>query len=111
MDLVNELTQKNRELTASIRALRDTGTALAKAERDYKIELRRCTLEELDKGTKVSALDKLLYGIPTVAELRFKRDICDVVYKANQDSINATKLQIRIIESQINREWGSNGSV
>jgi hypothetical protein len=38
--------------------------------------------------------------------LRFKRDVCETVYQANQESINVLKLNIRIIESQLQREWG-----
>jgi hypothetical protein len=35
------------------------------------------------------------------------RDIKEVVYNANQESINSLKLQLRLIESQLNREWGN----
>lgn len=51
-------------------------------------------------------IDKVAYGIPSIAELRFKRDCAETIYKANQESINSIKLQIRILESQIEREWG-----
>ena len=40
MDLLNELQQKLKELDMSVRSLRTTGSAYAKAERDYKIKLR-----------------------------------------------------------------------
>ena len=56
----------------------------------------------------VGMIDKTCYGIPSVAEARFRRDVAEAVYKANQEAINSLKLQMRLIESQINREWGKN---
>lgn len=107
MDLINSLQQKDRELSASIRELRNTGSALAEAERDYKIKLREASLQLRTEGMAVTLIDKVVYGVPEVAELRFKRDIAETIYNANQEAINSTKLQMRMIESQINREWSN----
>lgn len=105
MDLVNELQQKIKELEISIKKLRETGTAYAEAERDYKILLRQECLKLRDDGMAIGMIDKTCYGIPSVAEARFKRDVAETIWKANQEAINSIKLQIRIIESQLQREW------
>ena len=107
MDLLNELNQKIRELECSIKSLRKTGTAYAEAEKNYKIKLREECLKLRDDGMAIGMIDKTCYGIPSIAELRFKRDSAEAVYKANQEAINSTKLQIRILESQIEREYGN----
>lgn len=107
MDLLEQLKQKIAELEASIKSLRNTGTEYAKKERDYKILLRQECLKLRDEGMAIGMIDKTCYGIPSVAEARFQRDIAEAVYKANQEAINSTKLQIRIIESQISREWNN----
>ena len=106
MDLWSEIEQKIKELDVSVRALRKTGTEFATAERDYKKRLREEALKLKADGMAVTLIDKVVYGVPEVAELRFKRDVCEAVYQANQESINVLKLNIRIIESQLNREWG-----
>ncbi len=106
MDLLNELQQKLKELDISVKQLRVSGTAYAKAERDYKIKLREECLKLRDEGMAIGMIDKTAYGIPSIANLRFQRDCAEAVYKANQESINSIKLQIRILESQIDREWG-----
>ena len=106
MDLWGEIEQKIKELDVSVRALRKTGTEFATAERDYKKRLREEALKLKADGMAVTLIDKVVYGVPEVAELRFKRDVCETVYRANQESINVLKLNIRIIESQLNREWG-----
>lgn len=106
MDLYNELTQKIKELNISIKKLRETGTEYAEAERDYKITLRQEALKlRAEKGMPVTLIQQVVYGVPEVAEKRFKRDVKEAVYKANLESINSTKLQIRVIENQLQREY------
>ena len=107
-DLYNDLQQKIKELNISIKKLRETGTEYADAEKDYKITLRQEALKlRAEKGMPVTLIQQVVYGVPEVAEKRFKRDCKEAVYKANQEAINSTKLQIRVLESQLDREWGN----
>lgn len=110
MELDNELDQKRKQLDASVLKLRESGTAYAQAERDYKVLLRQECLKLRDEGMAIGMIDKTCYGIPSVAEARFRRDIAEAVYKANQEAINSLKLQIRLIENQISREFGNAGN-
>lgn len=110
MDLYNELESKIQELEVSIRSLRKTGSNYAEAERDYKILLRQEVLKLRDEGQAIGVITLTCYGIPSVAEARFKRDIAETIYKANQEAISTIKLQIRVLENQINREFGMEGN-
>lgn len=105
-DLWQELRSKSQQLETSIKSLRRTGAEYAQAERDYKVLLRQECLKLKDDGMAIGLIDKTCYGIPSVAEARFKRDVSEAVYKANQEAINSLKLQLRLIDSQINRDWG-----
>lgn len=107
MDLVNELQIKINQLEASLKELRKSGTNYAKAERDYKILLRQECLKLRDDGMAIGMIDKTCYGIPSVAEARFQRDVAQTIYQANLEAINTLKLQLRLIENQISREFGS----
>lgn len=107
MNLFNELQQKTKDLEISIKTLRQSGTNYAQAERDYKVLLRQECLKLRDEGMAIGMIDKTCYGIPSVAEARFKRDVAEAVYKANLEAINSIKLQMRIIEGQLEREWNS----
>ena len=108
MDLLNDLNQKIKELNLSIKELRNTGTKYAEAERDYKITLRQEALKlRAEKGMAITLIQQVVYGVPEVAEKRFQRDVAEAVYKANQEAINSIKLQIRVIESQLSREWSN----
>ena len=111
MALLEDLEIKNKELTQSIKMLRENGIKLAEAERDYKIKLRQEALKlRAEKNMPVTLIAQIIYGVPEVADLRFKRDIAEAMYNANQEHINTTKLQLRIIENQLDREWHSGGS-
>ena len=105
-ELIQELQSKTRQLEASIKLLRQNGTAYAQAERDYKILLRQECLKLRDEGMAIGMINMTAYGIPSVAEARFKRDVCEATYKANQEAIQSIKLQMRLIEGQIQRDWG-----
>lgn len=107
-DLFLEQQSRQKQLDISIRQLRKTGTDYAQAERDYKVLLRQEVLKLRDEGTAVGVIDKICYGIPSVAEARFKRDVAEAVYKANLEAINSIKLQLRLLDAQIQREWGAN---
>jgi len=107
-DLFNELQQKIKELNISIKKLRETGTEYAEAEKDYKITLRQEALKlRAEKGMPVTLIQQVVYGVPEVAEKRFQRDVKEAIYQANQEAINSTKLQIRVIEGQLQREWSN----
>ena len=106
-DLYQELQQKTKQLEVSIKQLRKSGTDYAEAERDYKILLRSECLKLRDEGMAIGLIGKTCFGIPSVAEARFKRDVSEAVYKANMEAINSIKLQLRLIEGQLQREWGA----
>lgn len=74
-------------------------------EQKYKIALSEEALRLKNQGMAVTLIDKVIYG--RVAEQRFKRDTAEVMYKTAQENINSIKLQMRILDSQINREWGA----
>ena len=108
MDLYNDIQQKLKELDISIKSLRKTGTEYAQAEENYKLKLREeaLKLREEDKMA-VTLIQQIIYGVPTVAKLRFERDVKEVIYKANLEAILSIKLQIKVLENQLDREWGA----
>lgn len=108
-DLWSEVQSKTKQLDYSVKELRKSGTAYAEAERVYKIKLREWCLKLRSQDMPIGLIDKTCYGIPEIAELRFKRDCAQAVYRANLEAINAIKLEIRIINEQLGRELGRPG--
>ena len=110
MGLYQELETKTRLLDQAVRELRGRGTALAQAERDYKVAAAKKIVELRDRGYPVTVIPDLMRGDEEVSLLRFKRDCAETLWKSALEYIQVTKLQIRIIEAQIEREWGQAGT-
>lgn len=111
LNLYQELQNKTDLLDVAVRELRGRGTAFAQAERDYKVALAEAILGERSKGTPVTIIGDVCRGKPDIAKLRFERDCAEVLYKSAMEAINSLKLQLRLIENQIQREWGQAGGV
>lgn len=109
MDLYEDIVALMAELTASIRKLRENGAKLAEAEKDYKITLRQEALKLRASDMPVTLINQVIYGVPEVADKRFKRDVEQANYETNREHINVTKLKLRILENQLAREWGNAG--
>ena len=103
--LIDEIQKVYDLLTQSIKSLKRTSEAYATAERDYKILLRQEALKLKEEGMAIGLINLTCYGIPSVAEARFKRDIAEATYKANQEAIASYKLQLRLLDAQAQREW------
>ena len=109
MELWEELKTKNAQLETALRTYRQNGIALAEAERNYKEAVSKEVLRLRDEGIAVTLINQIIYGLPSISTLRFERDCAEVVYRANEEAINVKKLQIRLIEAQISREFGFAG--
>ena len=106
-DLIQEIGAKSALLDAAIKQLGIRGKAYAQAEHDYRVAMRKKILDERAKGTPVTIISDLCRGDPEVAKLRLERDIALTVYESAQEAIQSIKLQIRILDNQVSREWGN----
>ena len=107
MELYEEILKLINDLDYSVKNLRKNGTDYAEKEKEYKICLRNEALKlRAEQNMPVTLINQIIYGVPEVAELRLKRDISETIYDANKEAINSIKLKLRILEGQLNREWG-----
>lgn len=111
LNLYQELQNKTDLLDVAVRELRSRGTAFAQAERDYKVALAEALLNERSNGMPMTIIGDVCRGKRDIAKLRFDRDCAEVLYKSAMEAINSLKLQLRLIENQIQREWGQAGGV
>lgn len=107
MDLWTELNEKRVMLDKAIETLATNGYDLAAKERDYKIAINKKALQLRAEDTPVTLINTIIYGYEDIAQLRFERDTAQVKYNSNLEYINTIKLQIRILEGQLNREYGN----
>lgn len=105
VELIQEIGAKSSLLDAAVKQLGVRGKAYAQAEREYKVALAKRIMQEREKGTPVTIISDICRGDSEIARLRFERDCAEVVYKSAMEAIQSIKLQIRILDSQIEREW------
>ena len=99
-DLINELNDLSRRLTESVSYMRRAGENFA-----YKIAINQEFLKLRVDGTPVTMIAQIVKGQPEVAPKMLERDIAETLYKTAQENIQAIKLQMRILENQIDREY------
>lgn len=104
-DLYMNLQSKVALLDESLKQIKQRGRNYAKAEQDYRVALSKKILTERDNGVPVTVINDICRGSAEVAQLKFERDVAESVYKAALEAINVYKLQIRLLEGQIDREY------
>lgn len=104
-ELFGERDELSTQLRDSIKLMAKYGKEFAIAESEYKVELATTALELKDSGMAATMVNMVVYGTREVPKKRMKRDIAEVMYKTAQENIQSIKLQLRLIEAQIEREW------
>ena len=105
-ELINEIGAKSALLDKAIGQLGARGRAYAQAERDYRVALRKAVLAARAEGTPLTIISDICRGDAEIARLRLERDIAQTVYESAREAIQGYKLQIRILDAQLEREWG-----
>lgn len=105
--MINEIEEKRKYLDKAIEKLKTNGIDLAQKEKDYKIALNKKALELRNQEMPVTLINQVIFGYDDIADLRFQRDVAQATYNANQEYINSIKLQLRLLESQVSREYGN----
>jgi len=106
MELWEEIRLEQKLLDRAISELKPRGRAKAQTEHDYRVALSKRLTVLRAEGAAVTHLADIAKGEPEIAKLRLERDIAESLYESAQEAINVQKLKIRILESQLSREWG-----
>lgn len=107
MDLLQELQYKTKMLDTSIKQLRKTGSEYAKAYTEYRVALATELIKLKNEGYAITLAGDIARGKPEIAKLKFEEISKEAIYKANLESINAIKLEIKIIQEQVNKEYSN----
>lgn len=107
-DLMDRMSQLTSMLNAANSAFVKRGKEYAEAEHDYRIALASKILELRAEGQPATLVSDLARGDRAIARLKLSRDTKEVVYKSAQEAIQSYKLQMKLTEAQIEREWGKN---
>ena len=108
MDLFEELQIKTQQLDTCIKSLRNTGSDYAEAYKNYRIALRQELLRLREQGVPSTIISDIARGDEVVAELKKKEIEYEAIYRANIEAISSIRLDKKIIDNQIAREYVSN---
>ena len=108
MDLLQELWKTNDLLTKALEQYKTRGQEYAKCYKDYRIKVAQELLQLKADGMPVTIAYDIARGKEEVANAKEKEIISECMYKSCQEAINTYKLQIKILQEQINKEWSNN---
>ena len=109
-DLIQQQFELSERCDELIQELGRQGEALAQAQYSYYRQKTATAYRLKDEGFSATMIMQILKGEPTVANLMRERDIAKSRYQATLETINVLKLQIRMNDNQINREWSNVGN-
>ena len=76
-------------------------------EYKYRVALSKKLVELRASGQAVTHLADIARGDEDIAKLRYARDIAEGLKKSAEEGINYYKLNAKLKESQLQREWGN----
>ena len=105
MDLFQELWKINDLLKKALEQYKTRGSEYAKAQRDYRVMLRQTILKLRADGTPTTILSDLARGDDDVAAAKEQEIIAKTLLESCQEAINVYKIQLKLLQEQINKEW------
>lgn len=105
MDLLQELWKINDLLTKALEQFKERGREYAKAQRDYRVLLRQKILVLRADGTPTTILSDLARGDDDVAAAKEQEIITKTMLESCQEAINVYKIQLKLLQEQINKEY------
>jgi hypothetical protein len=108
MDLLQELWKTNELLSKALEQFKARGQEYAKCYRNYRVLVAQELLKLKAEGMPVTIAYDIARGKEEVADAKEKEIIAECMYKSCQEAINTYKLQIKILQEQINKEWSNN---
>lgn len=107
MELWESLEQTLNELNEALSSLSTKGVEYCESNRAYQIAKSQKILKLKKEGMPVTLIPQMVKGTDEVHDLEFNRNYADVMYKAAQETINVKKIELKVIEKQIEREYGN----
>ena len=104
MDLIQELWKINELLTQALEQFKKRGQEYAKAYTTYRKMLSKELLKLKAEGMPVTIAYDIARGQEEIANAKEQEIITECLYKSCQEAINTYKLQIKVIQEQINKE-------
>ena len=104
-ELLADLMRDRRLMKEASSQLRERGFELARAEAEYQSAKSARALELKADGMPATMISLVIKGDKKVAGKMFERDCAQVRYDSAKEALQVYKLDARMLEAQIDREW------
>lgn len=81
----------------------------AEAEAEYRKQKAFAMADERAKGTPATVLRDIIFMRPEVQRVFLERARTAAIADADKEAINSMKLQLKLIDAQIARDWQASG--
>lgn len=106
-ELINQINELMRSLPEAIKIMGRYGREYSVADVEYRKSKAIRTAVLKDKGTPATLIKDLIYEDDDLCEKLKERDQKEALWKTSQEHINALKIEIKVIQGQIDREWAN----
>lgn len=106
MEQLLQMNELNKLLLTALGELKKRGQDYAKAYANYRKLVAQELLKLKAEGMPVTIAYDIARGKEEVANAKETEIITECLYKSCQEAINTYKLQIKILQEQINKEIG-----
>lgn len=107
MDLLEQMEQLNNLLKMALGEYKKRGKDYAGAYATYRMKLAQELLRLKAEGMPVTIAYDIARGKEEIAKAKEYEIITECLYKSCQEAINTYKLQIKILQEQINKEYNN----
>lgn len=104
MEEIQKMQELNTYLTTALAEYKKRGTDYAKAYKNYRVLLSQELLRLKAEGMPVTIAYDIARGTEQVANAKEQEIITECLYKSCQEAINTYKLQIKILQENINKD-------
>lgn len=106
-DLWVQIKNLTDDLNTGLKDLRSRGVAYAEAYRKYRMLLAQELLRLRNEGMPVTIAYDIARGKKEIADAKFEELKTEAYYKSCLEGINVYKMQIKILENQLGREFSA----
>jgi len=105
MEEIQKMQELNTYLTTALAEYKKRGTDYAKAYKNYRVLLSQELLKLKAEGMPVTIAYDIARGTEQVANAKEQEIITECLYKSCQEAINTYKLQIKILQENMNKDY------
>ena len=105
MEEIQKMQELNTYLTTALAEYKKRGTDYAKAYKNYRVLVSQELIKLKAEGMPVTIAYDIARGTEQVANAKEQEIITECLYKSCQEAINTYKLQIKILQENINKDY------